>query len=227
MPPLLRPVDGYCERLDPGYWAEPVNALTNAAFLIAALAVWRLAHRPLAGSVRGLLVLLTAIGIGSWLFHTHAQVWAGIADVLPILGFILAYLYAANRHYWGLSALWAGLGMLAFFPWAALTLPVFRALPGFSVSAGYWPVALLIGVYALALARRLPQVARGLGIGGGLLCLSLTARSLDMPLCAALPLGTHWLWHVLNAVLLGWLILVLDRHLHRGQGQGAARRPHP
>ena len=31
----LRFIDAYCERTDPSYWSEPVNAVTNAAFLIA------------------------------------------------------------------------------------------------------------------------------------------------------------------------------------------------
>jgi hypothetical protein len=30
------PVDLYCERVSAGFWAEPVNALANAAFLLAA-----------------------------------------------------------------------------------------------------------------------------------------------------------------------------------------------
>ncbi|SDT92452.1 hypothetical protein SAMN05428979_0445 [Stappia sp. ES.058] len=28
-------VDAYCERVGTAFWAEPVNALTNAAFLVA------------------------------------------------------------------------------------------------------------------------------------------------------------------------------------------------
>jgi len=28
--------DGYCERTDLTYWSEPVNAVTNLAFIIAA-----------------------------------------------------------------------------------------------------------------------------------------------------------------------------------------------
>ncbi len=32
----LAPIDAYCERLGPGVWAEPVNALTNLAFLAGA-----------------------------------------------------------------------------------------------------------------------------------------------------------------------------------------------
>ena len=38
------PIDAYCERLDAGFWAEPLNAATNLAFILAAVAcfgLWR------------------------------------------------------------------------------------------------------------------------------------------------------------------------------------------
>ena len=37
----------------------------------------------------------------------------------------------------------------------------------------------------------------------------------------AIPVGTHFLWHVLNAVMLAWMILVWQRHRLEG---GAVRR---
>ena len=203
-------IDGYCERLGPAYWAEPVNAVTNAAFLVAAALMWhRSAGLPLA---RLLCLILAAIGIGSFLFHTHATGWAALADTTPIGLFILTYLFATNLHIcrWPLSA--ALLGTLAFLPYAALLTPLFDRLPFFTISAFYWPVPLLIAAYAAALRRRAPATARGLALGAGLLVLSLTFRSLDEPLCAALPLGTHFLWHILNALMLGWMIEVYRRH---------------
>ena len=42
-------IDLYCERTDPSFWAEPVNALTNIAFLIAAYAAYRLWRRDAPG----------------------------------------------------------------------------------------------------------------------------------------------------------------------------------
>ncbi|ARE38840.1 Arginine/ornithine antiporter ArcD [Rhodovulum sp. P5] len=202
-------IDAYCERTDPTYWSEPINAVTNAAFVIAALVMWpRAKGQPLA---RALCIVLAVIGVGSFLFHTHATAWASMADVLPILAFILLYLFAANRHYWGLP-LWPALGLTAlFFPYAAVTTPVFTAMPWLGSSAAYAPVALLILLYAALLARRLPNVAWGLGLGGGLLVLSLTFRTLDGPLCPSLPVGTHFMWHILNAVMLAWMIEVYLR----------------
>ncbi|MCV6596476.1 MAG: ceramidase domain-containing protein [Mangrovicoccus sp.] len=218
---LTRAVNGYCERLDPGYWAEPINAITNAGFVIAAVILWpRVAGLPLA---RALCVVLAAIGVGSYLFHTHAQIWAMIADVLPIGIFILLYIYVANRHYWELGP-WAALALTGLFlPYAALLLPVFSALPFFHISAAYWPVPLLIAIYAILLRNRAPQTAKGLGIGAALLALSLSFRSLDMPLCPQLPVGTHFLWHLLNAVMLGLVIETYRAHMQRRAAVAAAQ----
>ena len=214
---LTRAVDGYCERLDPGYWAEPLNAVTNLAFLIAALVMAGRMRRQPVPLGWAMVAVLAVIGIGSFLFHTHAQVWAGIADVLPILGFILLYIFAVNRHVWRLGR-WPALGLTALFlPFAAALGPVFAQVPGLGSSAGYAPVPLLIAIYAVLLRRRTPAFARGLAVGAAILVASLTFRSLDMPLCAVWPLGTHPMWHLLNALMLGWMIAAYRRELIRAR----------
>jgi hypothetical protein len=150
-----------------------------------------------------------------------ATPWAAAADVLPILGFILLYVWAAHRRYWGQGRLVAGLFTAATVPWIAALAPAFALLPGLRVSAVYWPVPLLILLHAGLLRRRLPAVARGLAAGAGILVVSLAFRSLDGALCDALPFGTHFLWHLLNALMLGWMIEVLGRH---GVAAPAGRR---
>jgi hypothetical protein len=211
-------VDGYCERTDPGYWAEPLNALTNAAFLIAAVLMWRrTAEMPLG---RVLSAILFAIGVGSYLFHTHATAWASTADTTPIALFILVYVFAANRTFWGWPVWLAALGAAGFVPWAMALTPLFEALPFFAVSAFYWPVPALILLYAVLLRWRAPEAARGLALGAAVLVVSLTFRSLDGALCAAVPVGTHFLWHLLNAVMLGWMIEVWRRRMAAERSPG-------
>jgi hypothetical protein len=205
----MRTVDAYCERSDPSYWAEPVNAITNAAFLLAAYVMW---HRCRGVAMaRAMCAVLAAIGIGSYLFHTHAQVWAGLADVLPIAIFILLYLFAVNRDAFGLGS-WAALGLTAlFFPYAGMMIPTFSLIPGLGASAGYAPVPLLILLYAGFLRDKLPEFARGLALGAVILVVSLTFRTLDGPVCSAWPVGTHFIWHLLNGLMLGWMIEVYRR----------------
>lgn len=196
-------VDAYCERLDAGFWAEPLNAVTNLSFLIAAVVMaWRLRG---SGLVKAwlLVAILTAIGVGSFLFHTFATRWAGLADTLPIALFLFAHTYATARDILGLARWKAVAVMFGFIPFAALLYPVLDLLPLFGSSTAYVPVLLWIGLFAFLTPRR---ASRDFGVAFVILALSLIARSLDEPLCATIPFGTHFLWHILNGVLLGWLI---------------------
>ncbi len=203
-------IDGYCERTDFAFWSEPVNALTNLAFIAAAMFMWPRVRGQAAGQV--LVLILFAIGIGSGLFHTLATRWAALADTLPIAVFVLTYIYLATKDFLGLSWLWSSLAVvatIAFLPLAAFAM---STLPLIGVSAGYLPIPLLIFGYALALRARHPATARNLAIGGGILALSILLRSVDQPLCARLPIGTHFAWHILNAIMLGWMIETWVRH---------------
>jgi peptidoglycan/LPS O-acetylase OafA/YrhL len=213
---LTDQIDIYCERMGPEFWAEPVNALINLAFLIAAAIMALRLRKQRLPRAWGLVGLLTAIGIGSFLFHSHATGWAALADVIPIALFILVYVFIAHRDYFG-QPLWAAwLAVFAFLPYTALAGAGFGALPFFEISAGYWPVVLALLLYAGALRRR-GDLARGFVIGAAILSLSLVARSLDLPLCGAAPFGTHFLWHILNAIMLGYMIELYRRHMLAGR----------
>src|SRR5258708_19029465 len=104
------PIDLYCERTDASFWAEPANALSNAAYLTAAEAVFWLWRRQ-SGSDRSrdwpalaLIVVVVAVGIGSFAFHTLATRGAVLADVIPIAIFIYGYLLLALHRFLRLSA---------------------------------------------------------------------------------------------------------------------------
>lgn len=203
-------VIAYCERTDLGFWAEPVNALTNAAFVLAAAVMWpRSRGVPIA---RALVVVLAVIGVGSFLWHTHATRWAGLADVLPILGFILLYLFAATRDFLRLGTAGGAGAVLLFVPCAAgVSWALGLALPGLGANAAYMAVVGLIAAYAVAL--RGTPTGRGLAVGAALLVVSLGFRMADAAVCAVFPLGTHFMWHMLNALILGWMIEVYLRHV--------------
>lgn len=207
-----RQIDAYCERGDLSLWSEPLNAVTNLAFLIAALVMWRRLNHAPAPFGRTLTLLLALIGLASGAWHILAQAWTGAADTLSIALFVMVYLYAANRHFIGLGRIPALLGTIAIIPLMALAGWLLAMLPVTGASAPYWPLALLIAGYGLGLRRRAPETATGLLFGAGLLALSIILRSLDAPLCPILPIGTHFLWHLLNAAMLAWMIEILSRH---------------
>ncbi len=208
-------VDGYCERTDLSYWSEPLNAVTNLAFLIAALIMWR--RGVDVSGARVLCVILLAIGVGSFLFHTYATLWAVMADVVPIGIFILTYLFLTNRDIVGMPWWSAALVTALFVPYAAVMVPLLDRMPFLHISDFYWTVPLLLLIYAAFLRG---PVGQGFVVGAAILCLSITLRSVDEIWCAQWPIGTHIFWHCLNGVMLGWMIDVYVRHMLAGQGAG-------
>lgn len=234
----------YCERgADAAFWAEPLNALSNAAFLVAAIAAGReLARRPARGqrTFEGLLVMLVAvIGIGSFLFHTLATRWAMYADVIPIGLFMLAYWGYTLRVYLGLNWLGVALGMAAFV-WALQVAGQITCRPGlFSApgatgaclngSVGYAPAFLaMAGIGGLLVLDRHPAWRYVAGAAAVFL-VSMTTRTIDLELCGFTQVwgharGTHVFWHLLNATTLYLLLAAAIRHGDRPFGAGVARR---
>lgn len=210
-------VDGYCERTDFTYWSEPLNALTNIVFIIAAVIFWRRsAGVPMARVLSGILF---AIGIGSFLFHTHATAWASALDVIPIGIFILVYLFVVNRDIVPMGNWMAVFATALFIPYAAALVPVLNRIPFIAISNFYWTVPILLALYAVFLRRR-AGIAQGFLAGAALLCVSIIIRSLDEILCDMIPIGTHFVWHMLNGVMLGWMIHVYTRHMLATAPQG-------
>lgn len=211
-------IDIYCERIGPGFWAEPLNAVTNLAFLVSAAALTYALLRkgaeggrdPAAWTLVGLVYL---IGIGSGLFHTLAVRWALLADVIPITLFILLYTYFSLRRFVGLRV-WGGLlGVVAVLAVAAAT----PALTGFRGGSYVAALLALIVIGAVLRLGRGHPAGNALLSAAGVFAVSLAFRTADGPLCEALPIGTHFVWHMLNAVVL----YIVARAMIRFGGAGA------
>ena len=182
-----------------------------------------MAPDPRAGDADGnlLIALLAVIGIGSGLFHTLATGWAALADVVPIALFILAYLFAANRTIWGWPLWAAALGAVAFLPYAA------GADAALSVAAVLRDLGLLLAGAApdrrhcaVSCAAAPPTPHGASAVGAGLLTLSLTLPLARRPALRGTALGTHFLWHLLNGAMLGWMIEVYRRHVLEDRAAG-------
>ncbi|HYF55305.1 MAG TPA: ceramidase domain-containing protein, partial [Salinarimonas sp.] len=128
----LQPIDLYCERLGAGFWAEPVNALSNAAFLVAAVAAFVSLRRTGGrdGPALALIGVVAVVGIGSFLFHTLANRWSLLADVLPITAFIYGYFLLAMRRFVGLSLVAALAVTGAFLAFNLAFEPLWRTVLG-------------------------------------------------------------------------------------------------
>lgn len=199
-----RPVDLYCERLDPSFWAEPLNAISNASFIIAAaLALYEWQNRGKDGArdwpVAALIAVTFCIGIGSFIFHTVATRGAALFDTIPIAVFIYGYLLLAVHRFLGLRLVMALLVVAGFFAFSFVEgmLVPRGALNG---SHAYLPAFGALIVVGWLTPDRAPS--RLLLAAAGVFAVSILFRTVDQNACDALPIGTHYLWHLLNGVVL-------------------------
>ncbi len=196
-------LDLYCERLGPEFWAEPLNAVSNLAFLVSAGLQWRLMRRTPGGdgiATRVLIGLVAAIGVGSFLFHTLGVYWAMLADVIPIfvyqLMFLIFYMHGVLRLRSGAWLAWLGLFVLCSVGSAALPQAWLNG------SLSYAPALGFVAGLGVVHRRRGLQAPNALLWATVAFAVALTCRCLDMLVCAGFPWGTHYAWHALNAVVL-------------------------
>ena len=218
------PVGDYCERTASGLWGEPFNAVSNLAFLVASgVLLWLVARRRPAPPVRAWLLpaLLGVVGLCSLSFHTLANRFTEALDSLSILAFVLVGLTLLLHDMWGVPWRWAWLSAPAFVAFAvAVDAPLIAGLGAGAALGGYLPA--LLGLVGVGVGLRLRRGVRRYGTwllwAAGVFAVSLTARTLDRPLCTDVPTGTHFVWHILNAVVLFVVgYSVLDRY-RRGSG---------
>ncbi|MES2984907.1 MAG: hypothetical protein V4735_06960 [Pseudomonadota bacterium] len=210
---VLTYLDGYCERAGHAtLLAEPLNAVTNLFFILAAVLVVRALLRLPRGLARVDLWLLAGalflIGIGSGLWHLHPTKTTVLMDVIPITLFINIYLIAALRRLLGLSwnrvALW-------WLIYCAAGVVAQRVLSPELLNGTimYIPTYLTLGLITAALWVRDRAVGRVLLVVMLVWSASLIFRTIDLDICERMAFGTHFLWHTLNAWVLWRLSMVL------------------
>lgn len=213
---LLSYVDIYCERTASGFWNEPLNAITNAAFLIAAWMLYR--HYKKRGyrdyETAALIFLIALVGTDSFLFHTFAIRLTLLADIIPITLFVFYYLSVTLRRFFNFHPVISLASAVAL----VMLMMSMSGVPEpyrFNGSVPYFPC--LAAILLLSWPIKDTAAKKLLLLAAACFALSLTFRSIDQMLCPVLPFGTHFLWHVLNGIVLYWLtkaVLVFPRPAH-------------
>ena len=198
-------IDHYCERAGPGLLAEPLNALTNLAFVVVAVLLWRRLARERAATsaTRGLIALILAVAIASFAWHVFALRWARWLDIAALLALQFAWLWVYLRQSLGLRPAHAALGPLAF---ALCLLPAASQAAGTNGLPLYLPTLAALLALGLHRWRRSPGAPNRLLVAAALFAIALALRTLDAPLCADFPTGTHFAWHLLDALVV-WLAM--------------------
>lgn len=201
----------YCERMDASFFAEPINAFSNIFFIMAAyfsyVYLQKSSSKPQTHySVQTLNGILVCIGIGSFLWHTFATAWAEFADVIPITIFIYVYLFAFVRLVLEKKILVVTAALIAF---TILNYSITKyADPSLlNGSIAYAPA--LFSLLVLAFLARKKEKFSFLLLAIFIFLISLLFRSIDFMVCGFLPFGTHFLWHICNAIMLYMLMVFL------------------
>ncbi|WP_394151749.1 ceramidase domain-containing protein [Vibrio maritimus] len=191
-------IDLYCERLDSSLLSEPINAMTNGAFIAAGL-VLSCKAKQTNWKGNALIILVFLIGIGSLFFHTFATGWARVLDVVPILMFQLLFVWTYLRE----IAKWSMLSVSIFVALFLCLVLFLRCFPQtWNGSLTYIPaITLLFGFSFFQYINHLPG-AGILLLASVLFTTSLIFRSIDDSICSYLEVGTHFLWHLFNSLVL-------------------------
>jgi hypothetical protein len=201
----------YRERLgSPEFWAEPLNALTNASFLIAAALAWDFAsrRRTTTRTTIALLSLASVIGFGSFFFHTvpnHFTMWL---DIVPIALFQIVFLWLVCNRMFGLSRLASAAVVGGVVGSSFALFPVHEPLNG---SLFYLPSLGAMLTIGWAWSNKASSEAYLLVGAACCFALAITARSCDM--IVPWHFGSHFLWHALNGVVVymllrAWIVFV-------------------
>jgi hypothetical protein len=82
----------------------------------------------------------------------------------------------------------------------------------------YAPALLALIVFSVFLSLRRHPQAKWIVAATGVFAASLVVRTLDPHLCDQVPRGTHFLWHILNATVIGLLLTALIQGIAARQG---------
>ena len=209
----------YCETGHPWlFMAEPVNTITNAFIIVAAVFALREVRRAKVGmpfDLAILLFLLFATGIGSFFWHAFRTRVALAFDAIPGLLFLFVFAGLWIRRLYGPVA--GALGALGLMRTTAGSImlamrlyPELRHMPpAISLAPAYATICVIGIALVVATARRLgAEPAR---VAAAALACAMGAsicRSVDLMMCNVVPFGTHFLWHILLS-LAAYLAIVM------------------
>ncbi|MBA4274324.1 MAG: hypothetical protein C0436_01585 [Alphaproteobacteria bacterium] len=210
---------GVCERHTEGLLAEPLNAVSNLAFLYVAIAIYRYyksnedikPHRI--WDVQVMTFLIFIIGINSIIFHSHPTQMTELMDTIPIVLFIMIYFVSVIFRIGKCTKFQAAVCLVAFVGFTHVLIHQFpRAL---NDSIGYLSSMIALIVIAIYLHMRARPSSQYFMLAAIIGVVSLFCRAIDREVCSVWPYGTHFLWHSFNALLLYILMKQIIRNVNR------------
>jgi hypothetical protein len=204
----------YCEQALPAGVFEPINTMTNLFFVAAGIILFIRLKRKDRLDLKGIWFssLLIIIGFGSFAWHFQRTDFNLMADSIPIGLFVLSYLYfylartADNRVYRLLL-------FFGFFIYTPLVSRLFNETAtgsffdngglSYTIALSYF---LILQIYTYFFK---PELLKKSLIIVMLFFTSIVFRQMDLKLCELIGFGTHFIWHILNSIVLYLFVRLL------------------
>lgn len=192
----------YCESVVNFWLHEPLNAITNFAFFVGAYFLYKLIkrneHNMRLGTV--LIVLMVILGAGSLAWHSYRSVPTLLMDEIPIYIFIIfAFIFlvqSLTRNY--KTTILASLSM------ASIYYALFAYIPALNIFQGslkYVFAVIIFLVLNTLITRKFGQECSFV-LSLGILVGAIIFRIIDLYICSAFPIGTHFIWHISVATVI-------------------------
>lgn len=222
---MSRYIDLHCERIQEGFFEEPLNALSNLGFIIAAFYLYKFIktkkNQPFSNYF--LVYLCGFIGLGSMTFHITAKMWAAMYfDVLPIAVFAATFMYLFSRHILRLGMVGTTLLLaLLIFENFVFKSYVGRAPDGY---VSLIPSAFFLLFICIFMIITKNRSTKNICIATAIAIVAIFCRATDMYFCDVNPYGMHFIWHS----LMGVFMYIVTRELiirHRSHDAPAPLTP--
>jgi ceramidase len=185
----------YCERDRFGF--EIVNTTTNVGFWLAAVALYPHWRRHRSRFAVYAMALLVIVGLCSGLFHALRTRPLLILDAVPLYLLILSMAYRA------LSLVTRATVAVVFIFGVIAGGAIANAMTvdtAIHVASRHGVAVIAIVGLAFLIRGRNPTSGRWVAAAVALYAAALAAKTLDAAVCAFLPIGSHWLWHLTGAL---------------------------
>lgn len=210
---------GVCERSHDGILSEPLNLVSNLGFFYVAFTIYRYYHRHpdirgrMVWDIHALTFLIFAIGTGSVLFHAIPNQLTELMDVVPIVIFINLFFLSTIVRIGKTNVFETIICYIAFGGASHFFVTQFPNAMNDSIGYLSSMGALIMIAIHLHLKRR--SSARQFLLAAIIGVCSLFFRAIDNAVCDTIAIGTHFLWHGCNALLLYILMKQLIRNVNR------------
>ena len=163
------------------------------------------------------------IGLASFLFHTFANSLTAFFDVFSIICFALTYILFTNFRLLHLNLLTSFYTAGCLLILSQLGVLIFRYFFGtLNGSIWYCSFIFLYFFYSMISNKKNPYFSKGLLNCALLLSISIFFRSIDIVTCELSLIGTHFLWHFFNSILLGisvWIFFISFANGRKGSSK--------